>query len=142
MEIVSRLLSFHVYRNAFTESYPTNTYQSVNDFEKERQDDHQFVWYYATWCKFCSEMKSSWSQLENKGFVENNKKLIKIGGNNVSIKGVDCEKHPEFKEMFKIKGYPTIILHTKDRKDINYEDKREPDKMFNFLKNNISTTSE
>ena len=76
----------------------------------------------ADWCGHCKAFKSTWEQLP-------------ANIPNVNFKILDSESNPDEIKKYNIKGYPTIILETGDKK-IEYNGSRTVKDIKQFVENN------
>ena len=127
MEIATTLLSFHTYRGKA--EYPTETFINVRHLNEQTKSIPQFVWYYATWCGHCKELKQKWQDLE---------KICTDLNMAVRFKGVDCERLPHLVNSY-VKGYPTLILHKHNQEPIVYKEPREMANLVGFLQKNCKS---
>ena len=88
------------------------------------------IWYHATWCGYCKEMKEAWLELEN---YLKKEKLIDSARINKDIIG-------DLKLDYKVSSYPTIVLKQNNGNIIYFTNpERTLDKLINFIKTNLST---
>jgi thioredoxin-like negative regulator of GroEL len=102
------------------ESQPENI--SKTEITQSNNKDTLGV-YYTEWCGYSRHFISDYNTMEN-----DIKKIV-----NVDL--VDCDKEPEKCRKNKVQGFPTLILHKKD-KDVAYTGNRSREDLLNFLKNN------
>lgn len=53
---------------------------------------------YAEWCGHCVQLKPTWAKL-----------ATKLKGK-VNVATIDAAKNPQFNQLFKVTGYPTIVF--------------------------------
>jgi thioredoxin 1 len=98
--------------------------------EKNTNSDAKLKLFYADWCGHCTKFKPI--------FDGELKKLIKSLNIPVNLEAIDCDKNPDAVDKYGITGFPTIILEVKD-KTHKYEDKREPEKIIEFIEKHINS---
>jgi thiol:disulfide interchange protein len=79
----------------------------LHDFKKaealaRKENKPLFIDFGATWCGPCEIMDQ---------LVYSADAVVKAAENVISLK-VDCDKEPELKKQFGVRGYPTMILLT------------------------------
>lgn len=79
--------------------------------------------YYTEWCGYSRHFLSDYKNMES-----DIKKLV-----NVDL--VDCDKEPEKCKKNNVQGFPTLILHMKD-KDVVYNGNRSQNDLIDFLNKN------
>jgi thiol-disulfide isomerase/thioredoxin len=90
---------------------------------QKNNDKNTLGIYYTEWCGYSRHFLSDYKSMES-----DIKKLV-----NVDI--VDCDKEPEKCRKNNVQGFPTLILHMKD-KDIIYNGNRSQNDLIDFLNKN------
>merc|ERR1711991_992948 len=87
-----------------------------------------FVEFYAPWCGHCKNLAPKYEVLGGKYDADSDVVIAKIDAT-----ANDVESH------FEIKGFPTLLLYTKDGKEtpIQYNGDREADAMEKFIKEHL-----
>ena len=85
---------------------------------------NKLILYYADWCGYSKQFKPIWDQ-----FTKNTKLDI-----NTEI--VNCDTNKDLCETVNIRGFPTIILHKKDGKKIEYSGNRTIEDLEKFVGQN------
>jgi hypothetical protein len=88
--------------------------------------------YYADWCGYSRQFLPVWEKLKT-AIVSSNLK------DKVVVAEFECDKDKEMCQKNKeiIPGYPTVVLHKSDGKNIPYEGQREVEAIINFMKREI-----
>lgn len=84
--------------------------------------------YMTTWCGYSKQFMPVWEEIKKE--VEN-KKL------NVSITTHDCDKEAELCNKKGVEGFPTIILHLSDGRNLQYQGERTVQGVLQFVQKNI-----
>lgn len=82
--------------------------------------------YYTNWCGYSQRFNKD---LDN-GLEADINKL------DVPVERVDCEKNKNLCESVGVPGYPTVLLHKKD-KIVQYNGDRSKTDLLNFVSNNM-----
>ena len=83
------------------------TYNPNNEFVKSDKLG-QLMLFYAAWCPYSKTTLDQWYTYKEK-----------YNGNyNISFSEIDCDKHTNLADNYKIESYPTIILLKGDKKYI------------------------
>lgn len=88
--------------------------------------------YYAEWCGYSRQFLPVWAKLKSSILSTKLK-------NKVDVFEFECDNDKEIcqKNRNIIQGYPTVILHKLDGKNIPYEGKREVEAIINFIEKEI-----
>ena len=99
-------------------------------FVREESNDNmaKLKLFYADWCGHCRKFKPI--------FDGDLKKLINNSNIPVKLETIDCDTYPEEASKYGVTGFPTLILEV-NNKTYNYEDEREPEKIKQFIKENL-----
>jgi hypothetical protein len=106
-----------------TESIPFGS-QTNHDNQNVNNNNDILGIYYTEWCGYSRHFLSDYQNMKNE--IE---KLV-----NVNL--VDCDKDPETCRKKNVNGFPTLILHKKD-KDITYNGDRSKEDLLRFLNTNM-----
>lgn len=93
-----------------------------------------FTLYYVDWCPHCKTVKPMFEEFAKNGFVT-------IGGKNVQVRAIECEKQSKEAEGKPIKGYPTFLFETAEGKSVEYQGDRSPEAWMKFLEQQLSAGS-
>ena len=112
--------------DAVTESIPFGSPSNLNikDNKTANNKDNTLGVYYTEWCGYSRHFLSDYENMK-----EEIQKLV-----NVDL--IDCDKNAETCRKNNVEGFPTLILHKKD-KDIIYNGDRSKNDLLRFLNNNI-----
>lgn len=69
------------------------------------------MFFYASWCPHCKNAEQSWHSLQQ--LIKNNK--YTYGGKKVEFEEINAETNKGKTSLFKIEGYPTFKVQTKDK---------------------------
>ena len=68
---------------------------------------------YAEWCGHCVQLKPTWSKL-----------ATRLKGK-AKVATIDAAKYPQFNQLFKVTGYPTIVFIPQGISAKYFQDKRK-----------------
>tara|TARA_B100002052_G_scaffold291911_2_gene312685 strand:+ start:1618 stop:2070 length:453 start_codon:yes stop_codon:yes gene_type:complete len=123
------IMYFSIYLSYNIESFTNTDISSKEDlYDLLSEDDIAIVKFYVNYCGWCKKLAPTWNEFEKE---YNNKK---INGKKIMVLSVDCEKHPDMCRLFKIKGYPTILI-IKNNETIEYNDERTVTALKNVVTN-------
>ena len=100
----------------------------VEQVNKLKKNNIVLIWFYATWCGHCNNMRKTWVDLENKPPRE--MKLAKVESN-------DYKKYNKSNNEEEVRGYPTIRLYHKNKMIKEYDGERDLGSIQNFAKNYV-----
>ena len=101
-----------------------NSIENLQDIEKEKQKGPILIWFYATWCGHCNDMKEEWNKLDN-----NHPEGIKLGK-------IESSNMPNYNKSMgekELLGYPTLRLYDKGNLIKEYEGERNYESIYNFV---------
>lgn len=111
--IVTDLLRFHTYRQVPKDRF------TVQEFVERLKKKNHFVWFFAPWCGHCKVVVPEWDKLTRK-------KL------NCELVSVDCDKNPELRNYFRVKGFPTFLYIDKDMNITDFQTENKARNAKNF----------
>lgn len=103
------------------------------EYNKSQEQDIELLLFETSWCPHCKDAKSNWNVLKEKYHNQtfsNGKKLTFIEH--------DCEENEDICEQYKIEGYPTIKMNTKDE-IIEFDGEPTIEGLTEFIKNVVGT---
>ena len=111
-----------------------NNYEGFDQEHKNKHTQHtprdmdELVLYYAMWCGYSKSFIPEWEKFET--YAKNNFPQIKVSK-------IRCEDGNETTCMQKgVDGYPTVILYTKNGKEIKFGNERTMDGLIKFIQQN------
>lgn len=114
---------------SYTESFTNTDISSKEDlYNLLSENDVAIVKFYVNYCGWCKKLAPTWNEFEK----EYHNKTI--NGKKIMVLSVDCEKNPDMCRLFKIKGYPTILI-IKNNETIEYNDERTVTAFKNVVNN-------
>ena len=84
---------------------------------------------YAPWCIHCKQFEPIYQQLANACEKEDLP---------VRFTSVDCEAHPSFINEFNLRGFPTLILFTKNKQYEIYNGNRLLSEVHEWIKKKVA----
>lgn len=134
VSILSLIFVIIVLIYVFTYKINKESFTNVEISSKEdlysllSKDDVAIVKFYVNYCGWCKKLAPTWNEFEK----EYHNKTI--NGKKIMVLSVDCEKHPDMCRLFKIRGYPTILI-IKNNETIEYNDERTVAALKNVVTN-------
>ena len=101
-----------------------NPQESLEQMQAESHIGDKLVLYYAEWCGISRGFKPTWDA------------FVKKNGHVMKMEIVDCVKDNQICKVNNIAGYPTIILHKRDGKNVQYNGQRTIDGLEAFCTQN------
>jgi thiol-disulfide isomerase/thioredoxin len=90
--------------------------QMGGESDDEGSENPKLMFFYTTWCPHCHKAQPVWKSL--KGVKRS------YGGKKINFEEIDCDADKGKAAMYKIEGYPTFKLETRDKV---YQFKGKPD---------------
>ena len=103
------------------------------EFNNNPEEIVEILFFGTTWCPHCKDATGPWNNIKERfdgKIFENDKKII--------FKKYDCDKDENICDEYKIEGYPTIKISTKDE-IVEFEGKPTVLALEGFIKNVIGT---
>lgn len=111
-------------------SEPSIEENNENDQTIEGYDfnpQNEIIMYHASWCSACHEMAPEWE------------KFAQLQIPNLKITKVRCDGGNETTCFQKnIKGYPSIILYKANGEQVEFEEQRTAQNIYNFVQKHLS----
>lgn len=122
--------------NTFVKPRINPAYKSNKEYIQKGTDstsdskNAELFFFYTNWCPHCKSAKPVWDKLK-----ESTKS---VNGVTINYVDVDCEKHANVAEQYKVEGYPTIKLNY-NNKIIEYDAKPDINTLNQFLDQSTSS---
>jgi hypothetical protein len=109
-----------------------NIEKKIEKVDPDTNNKDRLCLYYADWCGYSRQFLPVWEKLKTAILSSNLK-------NEVVVAEFECDKDKEMcqKNREIIPGYPTVVLHKLDGKNIPYEGQREVEAIMKFIKKEI-----
>ena len=87
--------------------------------QPHQQSDKTVMFFYAPWCHYCKDFKSTWEEIENK-----------YKNTNVKTMSIDCDdsQNSEMVKKYNVTSFPTIFIN-----DQMYNGNRDYETLSNFI---------
>lgn len=80
-------------------SSASRVFELSDKFMEISHEGMWFVKFYAPWCAHCRRLEPVWAHVAQS-----------LYNTPIKVAKVDCTRFPAFASLYKIRGYPTILL--------------------------------
>ncbi|KAI8906338.1 thioredoxin-like protein [Gorgonomyces haynaldii] len=105
-----------------------------SEFKEFVSSGTRFVFFGATWCKYCKRLSPRWLRLQ-----ESIKKSSKMQSYDLKLAKLDCTEEHEFCEMHGAPAYPTLMLYHNGRFEEEYTGDHQTKQMGDYLLQKLET---